>query len=404
MILDAETIARIERTLPLMRKNAQQIAIELYRNIFRKAPSVKGLFSLEFLDAKGTCPLQHVGVQLSTQAQLLSDSIIQFAVVAAKGDLSTFEHALARICAKHVSRGVQEAHFTIVLMAFDEAMRSCVGAKLTGEDVAAWRAAVAALAVELMKRERALAKRVARAPSSWRGFRAFSVAKSLFSASDNTAHLVPVDKQPVAEYTSGQFVCVRLSTDDFGDVHCNAPLAARRSIEAPFNDGQLRAYDVVLPSRYSETSGTVKPTGVVTSADVIAKNASLGSIIHISPPLGGFMLQKGSVGKSRQSPLATCRARESPIAAYELRSSSRSTKDARQSPYVAHKLDQYPESTQMSQQTRSAAVGTIQSSFQPYEPQRLSTEGRAITNTARVSPLVDHRIDKEANDQRDADY
>lgn len=364
MILDAETISRIERTLPLMRKQAQPMAIELYRNIFRKAPSVKCLFSLEFLDAKGTCPLQHVGVQLSAQAQLLSDSIVQFAVEAAKGDLSTFENALARICAKHVSRGVKEAHFPVVLAAFDEAMQTCVGASLSREDITAWRTAVAALAVELMKRERALSKRVARMPSSWRGFRAFSVAQSSFSSSENTAHLVPVDKQPVAEYSSGQFVCVRLPTDDFGDVHCNAPLAAGRGLSTSSVNRQLRAYDVILPTRSSETS-VAKPAGVVTSADVIVRHAPPGSIVHISPPLGGFALQKGTAGKSRQSPLATCRMLESPLAAYEIRSSSRPTNEVCQSTSIAQEKFQSPIKSQKPHQTSPTSVETIRSPHSP---------------------------------------
>lgn len=301
-----EVVDEIECTLPLMRKHAREIAMELYRNIFRVAPSVKTMFSLEFLEPKGSCPLQHADKQLSAQAQLLSDSIVQFAVEVARGDLSNFEHALARICAKHVSRGVEPAHFSVVVDAFARAARTCVGKVLTEKQLKAWRVAVQTLADELVMREQALADRIAREPGSWRGFRAFTVAPATEAGvADDVARLSPLDCQPLAEYMSGQFVCMRVRTCGFGDVHLNTPLVARRPIAPSLisDNSPLRQYVVSLPVKHSSSNQSNLTPDVISSGEIIARHVTPGALVDVSPPVGGFMLTKMTTSRSHQSPL-----------------------------------------------------------------------------------------------------
>lgn len=183
--MEAAAVTLIKGSLSVFRASACNVALELYREVFRAAPAVRCLFSLEFFNLRGTkqCPLRSApdGLgngdraamdgddtlmpPLSAQAQILADSIVSFC--ASVDDIASIEPAIDRICAKHVSRQIQPEHYTVVAEAFSAAIRTVLGEKLSVEELAAWDGAVVFLAGLLIKRESELYKERANTPGVW---------------------------------------------------------------------------------------------------------------------------------------------------------------------------------------------------------------------------------------------
>lgn len=157
-MVERTELALVKGSVHIFRDSAREVALELYREVFRAAPSVRCLFSLEFLNVRSTkeCPLRKHGdgiarkeddtlvPLLSAQAQILADSIVGFC--ASVDDLASFEPAIDRICEKHVSRQIQLGHYTVAAEAFSAATRTVLGDKLSAAVLAAWDAAVVSLA------------------------------------------------------------------------------------------------------------------------------------------------------------------------------------------------------------------------------------------------------------------
>lgn len=183
-VIDDATLRLVVSSLPTFKTNSKKIAVAMYRRIFHLNPSLKSLFSLEFLDscfAASTCPMAHHGLetQISAQAQILADSILNFC--ANVNNISAFEPVLARICAKHVSRQVQPEHYSVVAKCFSEAIREVIGEQVSKEELEAWDKAVVSLAGLLIEREKTIYKSLETTPGAWEVSFAKSLSKVLIS-------------------------------------------------------------------------------------------------------------------------------------------------------------------------------------------------------------------------------
>lgn len=169
-MITPEQLLLVKKTLPLFNEKSVECAEEMYRNIFRKDASLRGLFSVEFLTPKAgvkpkgnpNCPFAaakagKIDESISVQARILAATIVDFA--ANIDNISSFESKIDRICNLHVSRDIRPAHYGVVAAAFEEAAKTVLGDAVTEEEHNAWMAAVMALAGIFIEREKEIRER-----------------------------------------------------------------------------------------------------------------------------------------------------------------------------------------------------------------------------------------------------
>lgn len=281
--LSPTTLQLVKKTLPVFQAHSHDLALALYHHLFSNHPSLKTLFSLDFLSPKPSSPTS----QISAQARILSDSIITFC--ASLPDLTNFAPHLNRICCKHVSRHVTPAHYGAVAAAFVAAADKCLSNKLSKEELQAWEESIKALAALLIHREKQLYESLESTPGAWLGFREFSVkGLSQNACTGSTVTLSPADKRPLADYISGQYVCLRANTDAHGPVVRNISLAPRMVVK----ESKLCTYTLMLPPFKAEENGDI-------CADrVVQEYLQNGENVELSAPTGGFVSgEKGAFMK-----------------------------------------------------------------------------------------------------------
>lgn len=339
-----EQLELVARTLPLVKGKGYELAVELYREIFKVDKNIRNLFSVEFLTpaslietsnvkwmrgSAGACPFGTDSLQepLSPQAKILANTVVEFATKV--GNLDAFEQSIQRICHKHVSRDVRPAHYGVVANCFAAAMQVVFKSDLSNVEFGAWNAAVGVLAGIFIERETSIRKSAASCPGGWEGFRQFSV-KSSEDETDSARRLTleSVDGRAVCHPLEGQFACLRLEVQNFGQVYCNVRLLVKtdsEDIQSPLSQGRnsspsawnarksfrgsspkSRPSSPHMPTsprnkvgRPSTTMVVVVSTGKqnqyhhqVTSlmnkpGRLVSEQATPGSIVELSVPVGG---------------------------------------------------------------------------------------------------------------------
>lgn len=275
-ILPHKTVLLVQKTIPIFRSNSHNVAIALYKHLFSTNPTVKSLFSFDFLTPSKFTPKS----QISAQAQILSDTILSFC--ASLPDLSLFVPQINRICHKHVAHHVKPDHYKAVANSFVAAAAQILADKLTQEEMQAWRDAILALAQLLIDHEKQIYEKLDATPGSWLGFRDFHVQTMV--SNDNmptTVTLRPADGCPVADYMSGQYVCLRAFSRIHGPVLRNLSLSPRMSADS--GNSKLNNYTLSIPP--------MQPTieGVVNADSIVYHHLKDGAVVALSAPVGGYV-------------------------------------------------------------------------------------------------------------------
>lgn len=216
--------------------------------------------------------------QISAQARILSDCIITFC--ASLPDLTNFTPHLNRICCKHISRHVTPAHYGAVSAAFVAAAGECLSERLSKEESQAWEEAIKALAALLIQREKELYESLQKTPGAWLGFREFNVKDlSRNTSAPSTVVLAPADKEPIADYMSGQYVCLRANTQAYGPVLRNISLAPFMNAK----ESKPSTYTLLLPLFKTEQNENI------CSERVVQEHLQNGENVYLSAPTGGFI-------------------------------------------------------------------------------------------------------------------
>lgn len=340
-------------SLPRFQKLGYEVAVELYREVFKVNADLRNLFSLEFLTPKthtpkapvGRCPFSGADslmLPLSMQARILAQTIVDMA--SKIDDLSSMDSAIERICNKHVSRDIRAEHYGVVAAAFDAAMHAVLKNDLSADEYAAWNSAIGALAGVFIARETTIRESASAKKGGWVGFREFLVEQHVEMSSASAKFvLVPKDKGLVCAAGRGQFSCVRMQVEDFGTIYHNTILhsPASREITAITDFGQqnkapgglsnrlgaspmtskTKSSSSRLDTRSSGTKipgadpdygtvintassvalpGSIDPSlaGVlITPGRLLSKHAIPGAIVELSVPVGGY----SAVGSNGQS-------------------------------------------------------------------------------------------------------
>ncbi|MGY0161329.1 NO-inducible flavohemoprotein [Edwardsiella tarda] len=191
-MLDQNTIAIVQSTLPLLQQYGPGLTGHFYQRMFRHHPELQAIFNLSH---------QRNG----DQREALFHAICAYAAhIDNPGALSA---AVERIAHKHASFDIQAEQYAIVghhlLKTLEELLNP-------GEAVlAAWGKAYGVLAQIFIDREAQLYRQQAAQPGGWQHQRAFRIREKREESTLITRFtLEPVDGGPVADFIPGQYLGV----------------------------------------------------------------------------------------------------------------------------------------------------------------------------------------------------
>lgn len=254
-MLDAQTIATVKSTIPLLVETGPKLTAHFYDRMFQHNPELKEIFNMS-------------NQRNGDQREALFNAIAAYA--SNIENLPALLPAVEKIAQKHTSFQIKPEQYNIVgehLLATLDEMFS------PGQDVLdAWGKAYGVLAGVFVKRESELYQEHAAKTGGWEGTRAFRItAKNPQSALITSFEFEPVDGQPVADYQPGQYLGVWLKPEGF-----------------PHQE--IRQYSLTRKPNGKSYRIAVKrePGGQV--SNWLHGEATVGDIVHLAVPAGDFFL------------------------------------------------------------------------------------------------------------------
>lgn len=255
--LSKETIDTVKATIPFLAENASKLTAHFYQRMFRENPEVKAYFNAAH--------------QVSgSQQGALAASVCAFA-----RNIETPENlasAVSLIANKHASLGVQPEHYPIVgkhlLASIDELLNPA-----PPEILEAWGEAYGFLAEVLINQEKAIYD-----TQSWNGFRKFTLfRKEQESAVVSSYYLKPSDGGKVPKYLAGQYITVRVPTEDGSTTMRNYSLSCHGC-----------SHGLRISVKNESAAHADQPDGYV--SNFLHKRLEVGEEVEVAPPCGDFIL------------------------------------------------------------------------------------------------------------------
>ncbi len=259
-MLTADQTAVIKSTVPILEAGGEALTTHFYKIMLADYPQVRPLFN-QAHQASGTQP------------RALANGVLMYAKNIDR--LQELGSLAGQIVNKHVALQVLPEHYPIVGACLLRAIREVLGQDIATDLVIdAWAAAYQQLADLLIGAEGEMYDKLAAAPGGWRGARRFRVAEKISESVEVTSfYLEPVDGEPVAGFTPGQYLGVRLFIDG---------QEARRnySLSAAPNG---RSYRISVKR---------EPGGLV--SNFLHDKLNQGDTLDVFPPAGAFVLKDGT--------------------------------------------------------------------------------------------------------------
>lgn len=198
-MLDAQTIAVVKSTIPLLAATGPKLTAHFYDRMFSHNPELKEIFNMS-------------NQRNGDQREALFNAICAYATNIE--NLAVLLPAVEKIAQKHTSFQIKPEQYDIVgghLLATLDEMFS------PGQEVLdAWGKAYGVLAGVFINREAEIYQDNAAKNGGWEGTRAFRiVAKEPQSELITSFEFEPVDGKPVADYLPGQYLGVWLKPEGF---------------------------------------------------------------------------------------------------------------------------------------------------------------------------------------------
>ena len=198
-MLDAQTIATVKATIPLLVETGPKLTAHFYDRMFTHNPELKEIFNMS-------------NQRNGDQREALFNAIAAYA--SNIENLPALLPAVEKIAQKHTSFQIKPEQYNIVgahLLATLDEMFS------PGQEVLdAWGKAYGVLAGVFINREAEIYQDNASKTGGWEGTRAFRIVKKTpRSALITSFEMEPVDGQPVADYQPGQYLAVWLKPEGF---------------------------------------------------------------------------------------------------------------------------------------------------------------------------------------------
>ncbi|MEQ4451086.1 NO-inducible flavohemoprotein [Kosakonia sp. YIM B13605] len=254
-MLDAQTIATVKATLPLLAATGPKLTAHFYDRMFTHNPELKEIFNMS-------------NQRNGDQREALFNAIAAYA--SNIDNLAALLPAVEKIAQKHTSFQIQPEQYNIVgthLLATLDEMFS------PGQEVLdAWGKAYGVLAGVFINREAQIYSEHAEKTGGWQGTRAFRlVEKKPQSTLITSFEFEPVDGQPVAAYQPGQYLGVWLKPEGFANQEIRQYSLTRKP------DG--KSYRIAVKR---EAGGQV--------SNWLHNSAKVGDIVHLAAPAGDFFI------------------------------------------------------------------------------------------------------------------
>ncbi|MNZ45856.1 Flavohemoprotein [compost metagenome] len=198
-MLDAQTIATVKATIPLLVETGPKLTAHFYDRMFAHNPELKEIFNMS-------------NQRNGDQREALFNAIAAYA--SNIDNLAALLPAVEKIAQKHTSFQIKPEQYNIVgshLLATLDEMFS------PGQEVLdAWGKAYGVLANVFINREAQIYSEHATKNGGWEGTRAFRIVeKTPRSALITSFEFEPVDGLPVADYQPGQYLGVWIKPEGF---------------------------------------------------------------------------------------------------------------------------------------------------------------------------------------------
>ncbi|HAT1622788.1 TPA: NO-inducible flavohemoprotein [Raoultella planticola] len=254
-MLDAQTIATVKATIPLLVETGPKLTAHFYDRMFAHNPELKEIFNMS-------------NQRNGDQREALFNAIAAYA--SNIDNLPALLPAVEKIAQKHTSFQIKPEQYNIVgghLLATLDEMFS------PGQEVLdAWGKAYGVLANVFIDRESEIYRDNASKNGGWEGTRAFRIVKKTpRSALITSFDLQPVDGQPVADYQPGQYLAIWLKPQAFEYQEIRQYSLTRKP------DG--KGYRIAVKR---EDGGQV--------SNWLHNASQEGDIVHLAAPAGDFFL------------------------------------------------------------------------------------------------------------------
>ncbi|MXF46776.1 NO-inducible flavohemoprotein [Raoultella sp. Lac2] len=254
-MLDAQTIATVKATIPLLVETGPKLTAHFYDRMFAHNPELKEIFNMS-------------NQRNGDQREALFNAIAAYA--SNIDNLPALLPAVEKIAQKHTSFQIKPEQYNIVgghlLATLDEMFGP-------GQEVLdAWGKAYGVLANVFIHRESEIYQANASKTGGWEGTRAFRIVKKTpRSALITSFDLEPVDGQPVADYQPGQYLAIWLKPQEFAYQEIRQYSLTRKP------DG--KGYRIAVKR---ENGGQV--------SNWLHNASQEGDIVHLAAPAGDFFL------------------------------------------------------------------------------------------------------------------
>ena len=254
-MLDAQTIATVKATIPLLVETGPQLTAHFYDRMFAHNPELKEIFNMS-------------NQRNGDQREALFNAIAAYA--SNLENLHALLPAVEKIAQKHTSFQIQPEQYNIVgshLLATLDEMFS------PGQEVLdAWGKAYGVLANVFINREAQIYSENASKNGGWEGTRAFRIVeKTPRSALITSFEFEPVDGQPVADYQPGQYLGVWLKPEGF-----------------PHQE--IRQYSLTRKPNGKGYRIAVKREDGGQVSNWLHNEANVGDVVHLAAPAGDFFM------------------------------------------------------------------------------------------------------------------
>lgn len=254
-MLDAQTIATVKSTIPLLAATGPKLTAHFYDRMFTHNPELKDIFNMS-------------NQRNGDQREALFNAICAYATNIE--NLAALLPAVEKIAQKHTSFHVKPEQYHIVgghLLATLDEMFS------PGQQVLdAWGKAYGVLAQVFIHREAEIYQQNAGKAGGWEGTRPFRITEiKPQSALITSFELIPVDSGPVADYQPGQYLGVWIKPEGF-------------------EHQEIRQYSLTHKPNGKSYRIAVKREGEGLVSNWLHRNAKVGDIINLVAPAGDFFI------------------------------------------------------------------------------------------------------------------
>jgi nitric oxide dioxygenase len=254
-MLDAQTIAVVKSTIPLLAATGPKLTAHFYERMFSHNPELKEIFNMS-------------NQRNGDQREALFNAICAYA--ANIENLAALLPAVEKIAQKHTTFQIQPEQYNIVgghlLATLDEMFSP--GQKVLD----AWGKAYGVLAQVFINRESEIYQDNAAKQGGWEGTRPFTIVeKKEQSSLIASFELIPLDGGPVADYQPGQYLGVWLK-----------PVG--------FPHQEIRQYSLTRQPNGKSYRIAVKREDKGMVSNWLHNHAQAGDRVHLASPAGDFFM------------------------------------------------------------------------------------------------------------------